>query len=284
MKIGALDITNCKIGSTQVNEVRIGSTLVWQYATVDPDAQAFLNATGITDLTITNAINTLVVDLKGYSLWAKMKALYPFVGGTATTHKFNLINPLDTDAAFRLVFNGGWTHSANGVRGNGTNAFADTKLNAFNVLSRNFNSIGMYNRTLLPLVNTYNGVGNPNYFILGTGDATNRRIDYWANASSGLVSSNTNAIQGFSSGSRTTSTLSKLYKNGTLNTSYVISSNNLPAFNFYIGAVNTGTGSTIVYNDFELALFYLSDGIDDTEAANLYTAVQAFQTALSRNV
>ena len=284
MKIGTLDIANCKIGSTQVNEVRIGSTLVWQYATVDPDAQAFLTATGITDLTITNAINTLVVDLKAASLWAKMKALYPFVGGTASTHKYNLKNPLDTDAAFRLVFNGGWTHSANGVRGNGTNAFADTKLNAFNVLSRNFNSIGMYNRTLLPLVNTYNGVGNPNYFILGTGDATNRRIDYWANASSGLVSSNTNAIQGFSSGSRTTSTLSKLYKNGTLNTSYVISSNNLPAFNFYIGAVNTGTGSTIVYNDFELALFYLSDGIDDTEAANLYTAVQSFQTALSRNV
>jgi len=251
---------------------------------LDPDALAFLTATGITDLTITNAINTLVVDLKGYSLWAKMKALYPFVGGTATTHKYNLKNPLDTDAAFRLVFNGGWTHSANGVRGNGTNAFADTKLNPFNVLSRDFNSVGMYNRLLLPLVNTYNGVGNPNYFILGTGDATNRRIDYWANASSGLVSSNTNAIQGFSSGSRTTSTLSKLYRNGVLNNNYVIPSNNLPAFNFYIGAVNTGTGSTIVYNDFELSLFYLSDGIDDTEAANLYTAVQAFQTALSRNV
>lgn len=31
MKIGSLDITNCKIGGTQVNEVRIGSTLVWQF-------------------------------------------------------------------------------------------------------------------------------------------------------------------------------------------------------------------------------------------------------------
>ena len=77
---------------------------------VDPDAQAFLTAAAITDPTITSAIDTLVVQLKADSIWSKMKALYPFVGGTASTHKYNLKNPLDTDAAFRLVFNGGWTH------------------------------------------------------------------------------------------------------------------------------------------------------------------------------
>ena len=32
-----------------------------------------------------------------------MKAIYPFVGGTATTHKFNLKDPADINAAFRLV-------------------------------------------------------------------------------------------------------------------------------------------------------------------------------------
>ena len=61
---------------------------------IDPDAQAFLTAAGITDATITSAINTLVVDLKGYNIWTKMKAVYPFVGGTAAAHKFNLKNPL----------------------------------------------------------------------------------------------------------------------------------------------------------------------------------------------
>jgi hypothetical protein len=73
---------------------------------IDPDAQAFLTATGITDPTITSAIDTLVLDLKAASLWTKMKALYPFVGGTSTTHKYNLVDPADTDAAFRLTFNG----------------------------------------------------------------------------------------------------------------------------------------------------------------------------------
>ena len=58
--------------------------------TTDTDAQAFITAAAITDPTQQAAINTLVVDLKGYSIWTKMKAVYPFVGGTAATHKFNL--------------------------------------------------------------------------------------------------------------------------------------------------------------------------------------------------
>ena len=87
---------------------------------LDVDAQAFITATGITDATQITAVNNLVLGLKGNNIWTKMKAIYPMVGGTATTHKFNLKNPLDTDAAFRLVFSGGWTHSANGALPNGT--------------------------------------------------------------------------------------------------------------------------------------------------------------------
>ena len=85
---------------------------------LDPDAQAFLNAAGITDATITTAIDTLVIQLKAIGVWNKMKAIYPFVGGTATTHKFNLKNPADTNAAFRLVFFGGVTHDNTGIKFN----------------------------------------------------------------------------------------------------------------------------------------------------------------------
>jgi len=147
MKIGSLDITNCKIGSVQVNEVRIGSTLVWSFVSFDPDAQAFITAAAITNPIQQNAINQLVLDLKAYSIWTKFKALYPFVGGTATTHKYNLKNPLDTNAAFRLVFNGGWTHSANGALSNGTNGYADTFLNPSISLSQNSTNLSYYSRT-----------------------------------------------------------------------------------------------------------------------------------------
>jgi hypothetical protein len=85
----------------------------------DSDAQAFITATAITDTTEQNAINALVIGLKTDLLWTKMLAVYPFVGSTATTCKYNLKNPLDTDAAFRLNFVGGWTFSNNGIQPNG---------------------------------------------------------------------------------------------------------------------------------------------------------------------
>jgi hypothetical protein len=52
-----------------------------------------------------------------------MKALYPFVGGTAAKHKFNFMDARDLDAAFRLVFSGGVTHSTNGVQFGGVNGW-----------------------------------------------------------------------------------------------------------------------------------------------------------------
>jgi hypothetical protein len=60
-----------------------GLTDIVGVAPVDADAQAFITAAAITDPTQQAAINTLVVDLKGYNVWSKMKAIYPFLGSTA---------------------------------------------------------------------------------------------------------------------------------------------------------------------------------------------------------
>ena len=94
-----------------------------------PLTTAFLAATGITDATITTALNNLETGLTTYSLGSKMVALYPMVGGTASAHKFNLKDPRDLDAAFRLVFSGGMTHSSTGVLFNGVNGYGNTFLN-----------------------------------------------------------------------------------------------------------------------------------------------------------
>ena len=96
----------------------------------DTDAQAFITAASITDGTQQSAVNQLVLDLKSANVWTKIKAAYPMVGGTATSCKWNLKNPVDSNAAFRLVFNGGGTFSANGYLPNGTNAFAIPNINA----------------------------------------------------------------------------------------------------------------------------------------------------------
>jgi hypothetical protein len=97
-------------------------------SSVDSDAQAFITAAGITDPTQQTAINTLVVGLKADSLWTSMYAIYPFVGGTASSHKWTLKDPRDLDVANRLLFNGGITHSSNGMLFNGTNGWAEIAL------------------------------------------------------------------------------------------------------------------------------------------------------------
>lgn len=255
----------------------------------DADAQAFITAAGITDATQQSAINTLVTDLKTYGIWTKMKAIYPFVGGTASAHKFNLKDPRDLDAAFRLVFNGGWTHSSNGATPNGTNAFADTYLTLSNA--------GCFNNYHF----SFYANNNP------TADATSR-VDMGRGAGiSGsyanlfLRISDSNAFGG-SSGDRTinstnsntqcfgilssiSSTSFKLYKNGVLNTTDTTTQTTTASttLNIYIGSQGNASGAS-EYSNKRCAFASIGDGLTDTEAANLYTAVQAYQTTLSRNV
>ena len=110
-------------------------------------ADAFIKAAGITDSTQQTAIKTLVNDLNGYGLWSKMKAIYPMVGGTATSHSYNL---KDT-TKFQITWNGGLTHDSNGVTGNGTNGYGNLNLNPRTHLSTQF-SFGTYCR--VPSIST----------------------------------------------------------------------------------------------------------------------------------
>ncbi len=137
----------CTVTATNfIGSANADSNTVTPTSSTDADAQAFITAAGITNPTQQSAINTLVVDLKGYNIWTKMKALYPFVGGTAATHKWNLKDPRDLDAAFRLVFYGGWTHSSTGITGNSINTEALTKLIPSTSLSTTSGSLGFYLR------------------------------------------------------------------------------------------------------------------------------------------
>jgi hypothetical protein len=248
---------------------------------LDPDAVAFLTAAAITDPTITSAIDTLVVDLKGYGIWTKMKALYPFVGGTASTHKFNLVNPLDTNAAFRLVFFGGWTHGSTGALPNGTNGYADTFfIPSTNFTSLNNKSFGNYIGT-----NTNIGIDMGSLNSSFTGDQIVSRITNI----SGHNSSNINTVtvassdsRGFWLSTRINSTQAKLYKNSSLiiTEGASISQHNL---SIVIGARRNNL-NPFVFTDKRFQFAFLGDGLSDTEAANFYTSVQAFQTTLGRQV
>ena len=102
------------------------STPIGFYNSFDPDALRFITVTGISDDTQKNAINQLVKDLKNDVLWSKFQAIYPVIGGTAGTHKYNLIDPRDEDTAFRLDFTSHWSHTSNGMTPDGIADFANT--------------------------------------------------------------------------------------------------------------------------------------------------------------
>jgi len=264
---------------------------------VDPDAQAFITAASITDPTQQSAINTLVTDLKGYSIWSKMKALYPFVGGTASTHKWNLKDPRDLDAAFRLVFNGGWTHSNNGATPNGTNAYADTFLDSYfgptgsplPYISQTDISFGVYSRTN----NIVAGADISGGRMLGTFTEQTLYLKntdnntYWA-VSDYILNGNANIIsdtRGLINVSRINNTNKKIYRNGSLISTYNGAADTYQgvACKFAIGARSNASGIS-AYSNRQYAFAYISNGLTDTEAANFYTAVQAFQTTLGRSI
>jgi hypothetical protein len=255
---------------------------------LDPDAQAFITAAAITDPTQQTAINTLVIDLKGYNVWSKLKALYPMVGGTSSTHKFNLKDPRDLDAAFRLVFSGGWTHSSTGALPNGTNAFADTKLVPSTVLSNNIN-IGYYSRTNINSIavaceiGSVSGPSGPDYLmlfsrlnnvtwysILETGSYTT--VADTNSAAFYIATRNGTTVKGFKNGSNA------ITRNG-------VTIQAKPNGSVYLGAINWyGLVTAGWYSQRQCALAFIADGLSDTEAVNFSTAVQAFQTTLGRNI
>lgn len=252
-------------------------------ASYDSDAQAFFTAAGITDTTQKNAVNQLVLDLKSYSLWNKMNAIYPFVGGTATTHKYNLKDSRDLNAAYRLSFAGGWTHSSNGVTPNGVNGYADTYFDG------NVGAIGCYNRNTGFAMGTkydeWEGGDYPVYsipwiYLLGRGGTIQNTVDQQNTVNPAGASLPFAHI--------TYDTQQRLYTNGNLvksNAFYTSAPSAPTGYPIWIGGLNdNGRFNGPTYYGGTSSFSFISGTLNSTESANLNTAVQAFQTTLGRNV
>ena len=255
--------------------------------TYDPDAQLFFNAQTAAGVTLTttqkNAVNQWVVDAKAANIWTKFKAIYPMVGSTATSQKFNLKNPLDTNAAFRLSFVGGWTHSSTGMLPNGTNAYANTffapSVNSTGI--NNFHS-SYYSRTNVNLVQVDTGCGSSDLqgtlLEIRTANITYIRI----NAATTSSYADTDSL-GFYLQSRLLGNQQKGYKNTTLKITGAVNSNTTPGQNYYIGAYNSN-GLAAYPSSKQCAFASIGDGLTDAEALAFYNAVQTFNTTLARQV
>jgi hypothetical protein len=254
----------------------------------DTDALAFLTAAGITDPTITSAICTLVTSMKANGTWAKCNAIYPFVGGTSFTTKFNL----KSTSTFELTFGGGWSYALTGITPNGINGYSETFLKPSVVLGANSGHLSYYSRTNSAVLNELpmgvtNAVGTSQFsLVVRRTDNSNSFRATESGGTTGSTSSTSTDSRGLTLGSITSATSRKIYKNGTLlNTNSSNITWSRINGNIFIGAVNIFDQVTAAfYTNKECAFASIGAGLTDAEAATLYTDVQAFQTTLGRNV
>ena len=261
---------------------------------IDADAQAFFDRVTTAGGSLTNtektAVNTLVIALKANSLWTPMKAIYPMVGASAAACAQNL-----KSASFSGTFFGGVTYASTGVTGNGTTGYFDTLLAPSGNLTNNSTHISYYSRTdnnaaavdgvdigvTGLLANAYLPV---EFFRSRTTDQMQTAL-YNYGSPTFLTATNTNSL-GFFVGNRTSNVVVNSWKNGTkLGTNTNTETQNITTVtqNFYLSALNLD-GAAVQFSIRQCAFASIGDGLDDTQAGNLYTRVQAFQTALSRQV
>jgi hypothetical protein len=246
---------------------------------VDADWLAYYNrvvtAGGSLSTTEQNATKTLVADLKSAGIWSSMKAIYPMVGASAAACAQNL-----KSSSFTGTFTSGWTFASTGVTPNGTSAYFDTNFNVLANAQLNSFSHSYYNRKT-----TQTG-------ICGANDSSNYTLFFGGNtdinsqlntAGGDFVTATVTNPQGLIIGNRTTSTIVSLFKNASKLISTTKNSLGLANLNYYIAARNL-SGVPLGFDDKQYAFYHIGDGLTDTQASNFYTAVQAFQTTLSRNV
>jgi hypothetical protein len=178
----------------------------------------------------------------------------------------------------------GWTFASTGATPNGTSAFMNTGLNMLNDLSQNNSHLAIYSRTNNTILGVMAGCGNGlNNSIVIYPRFTNNTayLNHFTSGGNNTVT-NQNDSFGFRMINRIISTEFSFFNRNTksiLSLSSIIGSN----LNIFLGA-NNSNGTAATFDNRENAFSSIGDGLTDTQASDFYTAVQAFQTTLSRQV
>lgn len=232
----------------------------------------------ITGEALWEAVDALVVGLVSDGLWERMRALYPFVGGTAAAHSLNLKDPRDLDEAYRLSFIGGVAHSPTGYDPNGSNGYADTHLSNA-ALPQDSLALATYNRE----------GGNDGFEISGGAAPRTQLIAKYTNGDTYFDSNNAMNLsryrsawdgRGFYLSSRVSASTVKLFIDGALDRTLSAASAAPQDVSFKLSKWQGGN----IFSGRELAFAMIAEGFSDAEAPLLAALVEAFQAALGRSV
>jgi hypothetical protein len=246
----------------------------------DRSAAEFFNAAQTLTVLQKQAVNTLVTDLKIYNLWDKMKAIYPMVGQAGISGSFSY-NLKDINT-FRGTFSGTWIFSSTGAKPNGSTGYMDTGLIPSASIS-NYNAhISFYSRT-----NTAGGIdlgafqGGGNFYASAYYFNGNR--NFLQRGDTDGATYTPTKYTGYFVWNAPNQSLAATYEDGVLKVQNTTTTTQIrPNVSVTISAFNAGSKS--LFSSRECAFASIGDGLTDTEAINLSTAIQRFQTTLGRQV
>jgi hypothetical protein len=247
---------------------------------LDGDAARFLQVTGVTGQNEVFALNNLVQKLKYANLWTRYQIIYPFLGTTSTTQKFNLKNPLDTNAAYRISFVNGGTFNASGYTSDGVNDYANTNLIGTSMgAGLNDFSVSYYIKDNTVTGTFDMGTRNDTFWLASnfrnaSGQFTARAFN---NTFTGMTHSHTT---GLATVSRAAAANFLMAVNDT-STTATQTSTGRPAFNLVFGAYNDfGTPGLFVNRNFQF--FSVGNSITLAEHTTLWNIVAEYQANLNR--
>lgn len=245
----------------------------------DADAQEFITRAGITNTIQKNAINELILDLKSAGIYTKMLFIYPFVGGTASSHNKDIKNP-----GYDLEFFGSWVHSATGSK-------PSAPLSDTNYI-KTWYTPATHTPTGSRHVSIYcrdDGIGGADWGVKNA--TTYLRLRTRINATQGDCQDN-GAVSLYpsdtSSGIWVMSRLSGSEASVYFNTILKADDTNLYTNQSFTERMHINgvaiTGGNEMSSPRECAFASAGVGLTEIDVIQLYNAVQTFQTALGRQV
>jgi hypothetical protein len=262
-------------GTTDINNGPTDTTALGKFA----------KATGITDELVKANLDSLITNARNHNWWSLCKAIYPFVGGTSESCKFNLKDPRDEDGAYRVTWHGNVTFDETGVVSTG--GWGDSHIVPSSALALSSNHISYYSSS-----NAYDtasvdaGASDGPYSIQLRIYCGLDQGWYQVGSSQAAYLTNT-GLTGWFLGTRTGPAVldASYYKNGLkidVGSGNTGDPDGLPG-TYSIALLNfNNQGIFTKSSNRKCGFITIGSGIDSAMAVTMYHDIQAFQVALAR--
>jgi len=233
--------------------------------------------------TLTDSLTTYGGGSNGY--WGRMDLLYIF-SHTESADGEHLTNWIDPDSVATAV--SGPTHGLGGFTGNGTDQYIDTKYALSSDVSnftQNDATFGVYIR------NNIQDDGQPLGINHGSGAIefypryTDNTANYKINDGTYTTHSSITESRGLHIATRTSSTTTELYLDGTSVGTGSQTSASISAGHLYILCANgDGSGIPNQFSENQVSIVFIMDGVTDAEAAQLNRFFETYMDNIGQGV